>query len=106
MAFATTVTVKRAGTQRLAHIPVQIDNISLAVIAASGGAIPNNSYMAYSLMGVPDIQQGDLLIDERVSATDIRTTSGKAEYRVSGNVEIFDQDHLEVMIVRYSEKTP
>lgn len=107
MSTLTKVTVKRSGAQVLQHVNVQIDNISLSVIAGSGGAIPFNSFMLYAL-GAPDIRQGDLLIDESTLAynSDSKTTSGKIEYRVNGNVETFDADHLETMVVRVMEKTP
>jgi len=108
MSIVTTVTVKRAGVQQHTGISVQLDNISAIVIANSGGAIPTNSSTLISLQGVPDILHDDLLIDEGVAAynLDARTTSGKAEYRVSGNPEIYPFDHLESMVTRNVGKTP
>src|SRR5436190_220598 len=92
------VSVKRAGVaiSGLASVPVRLDNISPVVIAGAGGAIPNYSYELYSLQGTPDVRSGDLLTD---------TVSGE-QYRVSGNVEIFDFDHIECLIVKNVQVTP
>jgi hypothetical protein len=76
-------------------VACQLDNISIVVIAASGGAIPNNSFecitlsAVYDTQGKPVIQQGDQLID----------LATLEEYRASGTHEPFD-DHLEIMIVK------
>jgi hypothetical protein len=108
MSIFTTVIVKRATMQLYTHIAVQIDNISAVTIAAMGGAIPVNSSNLISQQGVPDIVQGDYLIDEGKSAEnlDVKTGSGKAEYRVSGTPEIYPYDHLEVLIERYKQVGP
>jgi hypothetical protein len=108
VSILTTVTVKRASVQKYTNIAVQLDNISAVVIANSGGAIPTNSYNLISTQGVPDILHDDLLIDEGTNAwnVDTRTTSGKAEYRVSGNPEVYPFDHLESMVTRNVSKTP
>ncbi len=92
MSFLTSVTVQRPqGTTVSTGTPVQIDNISPSVIAASGGMIPQNSMTLISLFGVPDIRTSDFLIDENATST---------HYRVKGNPEAFDLDHLEVLIVK------
>ncbi len=97
--------VKRGGTTVSGlTVRARLDDISLMVIAGSGGAIPHDSYTLISLGGVPDVRRGDLLID--ASTADSNTASGYAEYRVSGKPEPFDTDHLEVMIVRVVGKTP
>lgn len=90
------VNTKRAGVAHLYNVPIRLDNISPIVIAGAGGAIPYNSYMLFSLQGVPDIIQGDLLSD----------TKSTDQYRVSGNEETFDGDHLEVMVEKTKVKTP
>ena len=102
MSRITTITVLRQNVQVTQHIPVQIDNISLSVIGMSNGAIPVNSSMLYATAGVPDIQTGDELVDESTLSynVDTRTNSGSIEYRVEGNPEPFDFNHLEVMVVR------
>lgn len=80
---------------------MQIDGISLEVIAASGGALPKNSHMLYSI-GAPDIRTSDKLIDESTKPynVDSTTSSGKIEYRAEGIGEQFDENHLELLIVR------
>jgi hypothetical protein len=90
------VNTTRKGVPHLTNEPIQLDNISPIVIAGAGGAIPYNSYMLYSLQGVPDIVNGDLLFD----------TKSSDQYRVSGNEETFDGDHLEVMVEKTVVKTP
>lgn len=90
-------------------VEVQLDNISEFVVASSGGAIPNNSYTLISLGGgIPDIQNGDLLIDEGTEPwnIDTHTSSGKAEYRASGTPDIYPYDHMEIRVTRFVEKTP
>ncbi len=89
------VNTQRHQVAHLTNAFVRLDNISLSVIAGSGGAIPYNSYTLYAL-GVPDIAQGDLLLD----------TASSDQYRVSGNPEQFDSDHLEVMVEKVMMKTP
>src|SRR5882724_3624330 len=97
--------VKRAGTVVSGlTVRARLDDISLMVIAGSSGAVPYNSYTLISLGGVPDVRQGDLLID--ASTADTKTPSGYAEYRVSGSPEPFDTDHLEAMRTRVASKTP
>ena len=96
MAKSIFVNTKRAGTAHLSNVPIRLDNISPIVIAGSGGAIPYNSYMLYSLQGIPDIAQGDLLLD----------TASSDQYRTSGTVEIFDADHLECLVEKVVIKTP
>ncbi len=89
MSFITSITVQRPqGTTVSTGTPVQIDNISLSVIAASGGAIPQNSMTLISLFGPLDIRLSDYLID-----------ATSTHYRVKGTVEAFD-DHIEVLIVK------
>jgi len=92
------VSVKRkdALVNGLLNVPARIENISLVVIAGSGGAIPYNSFTFYSLEGVPDIKQGDLLTDLKTGET----------YRVNGTPDPHDEDHLEVMIVKNVGNTP
>ena len=91
MSFITSITIQRPqGTTVSTGTPVQIDNISLSVIAASGGAIPQNSMTLISLFGPLDIRLSDYLIDENATST---------HYRVKGTVEAFD-DHIEVLIVK------
>lgn len=90
------VNTQRRGASHLSNEPIRLDNISPIVIAGSGGAIPYNSYMLFSLRGIPDIAQGDLLLD----------TASSDQYRVSGTVETFDGDHLEVMIEKVMVRTP
>jgi hypothetical protein len=88
-------------TQRKQHIhlfnvPIRLDNVSPLVLAGAGGAIPYNTYEMYTLQGIPDIQQGDLLLD----------THSTDQYRVSGNPEILDTDHIECLIEKVVSKTP
>ncbi len=85
-------TVQRDGVTVAEHLRFQVDNISLSVIAASGGAIPQNSYMAYSLSfgKLPDVRTSDLFVDEK---------TGYA-YRVKGNPQYLDGSHVEVLLVR------
>lgn len=108
MSIFTTVTVKRANAQLSTHIAVQIDAISAVTIAAMGGAIPVNSSHLISQQGVPDIQQGDYLIDEGTAPynLDAKTGSGKVEYRVSGTPDVYPFDHLEVLIERFKQVMP
>lgn len=96
MARSIFVNTKRAGVAHLSNVPIRTDNISLVVIAGSNGAIPFNSFTAYSLQGIPDIAQGDELFD----------TGSTDHYRVSGLPEIHDSDHLAVMITKVVVKTP
>ena len=110
MSIETSVTIKRGKTQNVigTGVEVQLDNISEFVIASSGGAIPNNSYTLISLGGaIPDIKQGDLLMDEGTETwnLDTVTKSGKAEYRASGTPAVFPYDHLEIRVTRYVEQT-
>ena len=64
----------------LQAVPGRIDNISIMVIAGSGGAIPNNSATFISAVGTqPDIKQGDVV-----------TTQNGTVYRVSGEPETMD----------------
>jgi hypothetical protein len=97
--------VRRSGTL-VSGLTVRgrLDDISAVVIAGSGGAIPYNSKTFISLGGVPDVRQGDMLIDTHQA--DTNTPSGYAEYRVSGSPEEFDTDHLESQITRVVSKTP
>lgn len=90
------INTTRKGLSHLTNEPIRLDNISPVVIAGAKGAIPYNSEMLYSLRGVPDIAQGDLCFD----------TASTDQYRVSGTVEIFDGDHLEVMVEKTVVKTP
>lgn len=89
-------------------VSVQLDNVSLYVMLAAQGLIPENSYTLISLQGVPNIQRGDLLIDEGLNSWnyDTSTQSGKAEYRVSGNPEFFGFHHMEVQVTRYTGTKP
>jgi hypothetical protein len=90
------VSTKRAGVAHLSNVPIRLDNISPIVIAGAGGAIPYNTFTLYSLQGIPDIAQGDLLLD----------TASTDQYRVSGTVEVFDADHIECLIEKVVVKTP
>lgn len=90
------VNTKRQGVAHLSSVPIRLDNISPVVIAGAGGAIPYNSYTLFSLQGVPDILNGDLLLD----------TASTDQYRVCGNPEMFEGDHLEVMVEKVVVKTP
>jgi hypothetical protein len=98
MSRETRVSVKRGGVQvaGLEREPVQIDSISLSVIAGSNGAIPHNSFMLYSLARVIDVLQSDTVTDLKTNLT----------YRVSGEPEHFDRDHTEVMITLPKVGTP
>jgi hypothetical protein len=78
------------------HEPVRLDNISAIVIAGSGGGIPYNSFMLYSERGIPDIKQGDLLIN-------IYTNE---QYRVSGFPEIFDESYIGAMVEKIVGNKP
>src|SRR5579875_3740152 len=93
MAKNITVTVKRAGNVVNTALDLRLDNISPIVIAGSGGAIPYTSYMAYTLGAVYDAG-GNLLVQQGDLWTDI--ASGE-QYRASGNPEVFDEDHIEVL---------
>lgn len=90
------VNTRRSGVAHLSNVPIRLDNISPIVIAGAGGAIPYNSYILFSLQGLPDIAQGDLCSD----------TASTDQYRVSGNPETFDADHLEVLVEKVVVKTP
>ncbi len=98
MSRETFVNVQRgpAHTQVLSMVPIRIVEISPIVIAGSGGAIPNFSYNLYSRVGIPDIQNGDLLTD----------TSTGEKYRVSGLPFKYDSSFLKVMITRFGVATP
>lgn len=96
MARSIFVDTKRAGATHLSNVPIRLDNISPIVIAGAGGAIPYNSYMLFSLQGIPDIIQGDLLLD----------TASSDQYRTSGTVEILDADHIECLVEKVVVKTP
>lgn len=96
MSIITSVTVQRPqGTTVSTGNLVQIDNISPAVIAASNGMIPQNSYQLISIFGVPDIETSDFLVDEN----NVDSKGNTVVYRVNGNPEAFD-DHLECVIER------
>lgn len=99
MSVITTVSVYRNGetTPRHTAIGVQLDDISASVIAASNGAIPENSYTLYSLCGVPDIQLSDLLIDEIYR--DFKTNN-LWQYRVRGTPDPNYGAYLSVMVIR------
>lgn len=98
MSRPITFSVTRSGVAvaSLSRVRGRLDNISLAVVAGSGGAVPYNSYTFISTgRGVPDIRQGDQL-------TEVNGT----KYRASGEPEPCDNDHLEIQITRIVGSTP
>ncbi len=102
MAKDITVTVRRAGNIVNPALDLRLDNISPIVIAGSGGAIPYNSYLAFTLGAVYDAL-GNILVQQGDLWTDI--VSGE-QYRASGNPEVFDEDHIEVLAEKTKVSTP
>jgi hypothetical protein len=103
MGFQTLITVKRAGTTITQHIPVRMDNISPQAAAQMGGASPYNTYQLESMVGVPDIRQGDQLMDE--VNVDFKT-GNNVLYRVMGNPELFDYSYLTTLVEKLVGKVP
>ena len=103
MGFATLVTNVRAGATIATHMPLRFDNISPMVAAQMGGASPYNTYEVYSQVGVPDIRQGDQLMDE--NATDPKT-GNNVLYRVMGNPETWDGSYLSTLVEKIVGKVP
>lgn len=103
MSTITQCNIQRpSGNLAYSNIIFQIDHISVTVIAGSGGAIPWNSYDAYSLAPLPDIRLGDIIIDQQTKEP---VTGQLMQWRVSGNPEYFP-DHVEVQITKYMETGP
>lgn len=90
------VTRGHPATQGPQNEPVRIVEKTIFVQGGAGGAVPYNFLELYSLRGVPDIRQGDVLTD---------TVSGQ-QYRTSGTVFKYDQSFLKVEITRYTAGTP
>src|SRR5579859_4182050 len=97
MGFATLVTVKRgaAGTVKAQHVPLRFDNVSPIVAAQLGGASPYNTYRIESMVGVPDIETSDQLMDE-VNVDP--KTGANVLYRVMGNPEQYDGSYLACIV--------
>jgi hypothetical protein len=124
MGFATLVTVKRGIAQTTRYIPrvfggtiiqsgltqtigqnipVRLDNISPVVAAQIGGASPYNTYELESMVGVPDIRQGDQLMDQ--NNIDPKT-GNNVLYRVMGNPETWDGSYLSTLVEKLVGKVP
>lgn len=89
------VQVTRAGVLNPAKILCRIDPISPIVIPGLGGQVPYNKYQFYSLNGIPDIAQGDILTD-----------NNGTKYRTSGTNWKYALDHLECELALFTDITP
>jgi hypothetical protein len=99
MSVITSVSVFRNGEQtpRSTGNLVQLDDVSLYIQALSGGSIPENTFTLYSMVGIPDIQLSDLLIDE--CYRDPKTNT-PWQYRVRGTPDLNYGAYLSVQVDR------
>lgn len=96
----TTVRLERPeGTVLLRGIAVQIEQAGEIERAELGGARPYDLFALYTLQGVPSVpfRRRDVLYDE-VNADP--ETGALAKYRVVAPVEMFDNDHQEILAER------
>jgi hypothetical protein len=101
--YETFVSVTRKGVALpapLNMVPCRISYNSHIEVAADGKRIPVYEYWFHSRVGVPDIEQGDLLID--IGSSPARGT----QYRVSGLPQPTDSSFLRVWIEKQVAKTP
>lgn len=99
MSVLTSVSVYRNGEQtpRATGVLVQLDDISLYIQTLAGGSIPENTFTLYSLVGIPDIQLSDLLIDEVYRDP---KSGNPWHYRVRGTPDRNYEAYLSVMVDR------
>jgi hypothetical protein len=95
--YETIVAVQRSGQSvaNLQHVPCRISYQSRIEVSADGKRVPVYEYWFHSRVGVPDIRQGDLLID-----------SAGTHYRVSGLPQPTDSSFLRVWIEKQIARTP
>src|SRR5947207_14006361 len=106
MAKTITVSIKRSGTTVNPGIDVRLDDISPLVIAGAGGSVPHYTHQLYT-DGVYDAQ-GNILILQGDLLTDLATIAlaTPEQYRAAGNPEVFDEDHIECLMVKNVQVTP
>src|SRR5579859_410074 len=100
LVLSTTTTVSNVKAQ---HVPLRFDNVSPIVAAQLGGASPYNTYRIESMVGVPDIETSDQLMDE---VNIDPKTGANVLYRVMGNPEQYDGSYLECIVEKIVGKVP
>ncbi len=96
MSFDTTMTQSRNGAQiSTSPLAVRLDNMSMQEASYLGGAAPYDSFWLFTPNYTIDVRRGDLFTDTQ--NTDPKT-GANAVYRVFGNPERFDFDHVEIPV--------
>ncbi len=85
-------------------VPAQLTNLSPRAVAEMGGSSPFNTYKLFSLGCIPNLLQGDQLVDTDATHNDPKTGQNTV-YEVMGNPRVF-QNHLEVVLEKLVGRIP